>query len=102
MFCLTGLTFEAPNDWPISESFAVLHSSLNIIHCSPNHVNEANAELLQKQNIDNLCNKAFDELLTQEFNPNDNDFKDDSRSEADRPEESNKVFIFLSNFILFF
>ena len=58
--------------------------------------------MLQKENIDNLCNEAFDELLTQEFNPNDDDFEDDSWYEANRPEEASKIFLFLSYFILYF
>ena len=49
-------------------------------------MNEAVAEVLQEENIDTLCNKAFDELFTQEFNPNGKDFSDDNRSEADNVE----------------
>jgi hypothetical protein len=40
--------------------------------------------------MDNLCNEAFDELLTQEFNPDGDDFEDDSRSEADHSEEASR------------
>jgi hypothetical protein len=38
--------------------------------------------------MDNLCNEAFDELLTQEFNLDGNDFEDDSHSEVDHPKEA--------------
>jgi hypothetical protein len=64
----------------------VSNSPKDIVLCSPNHVNEAIAEVLQEENIDTLCNEAFDELLTQEFNPNGEDFSDDNRSEVDNAE----------------
>ena len=63
-FLWQGLTFEARDYWPISEAFIVSHSSLCVVPCSPNHINEADGALFQEENIDNLCNEAFDELLT--------------------------------------
>ena len=44
----------------------------------PNHVNKAVAEVLQEENIDTLCNEAFDELLTHKFNSDGKDFSDDN------------------------
>jgi hypothetical protein len=38
--------------------------------------------------MDDLCNEAFNELLTQEFNLDGDDFEDDSRSEVGHPEEA--------------
>ena len=45
---------------------------------------------LQDELIDTLCNEAFDELLTQEFNPDGDDFSDDNKSEAENVEELGK------------
>ena len=62
--------------------------------CSPNHVNEAVTEVLQEENVDTLCNEAFDELFIQEFNPDGKDFSNDNQFEADNTgnvEELDKI-----------
>jgi hypothetical protein len=66
----------------------VKHSSQDIVQCSL--IQCVDAKLVQEENMDNLCNEAFDELLTQEFNPDGDDFEDDSRSEADHSEEASR------------
>jgi hypothetical protein len=44
-------------------------------------------DLIQEENINKVCNEAFDKLLTQEFNPDQEDFEDDSQVEADCGDE---------------
>ena len=34
-------------------------------------------EIIQEAELNDVCNKAYDELLTQEFNPDQEDFKVD-------------------------
>ena len=47
-----------------------------------------------------MCNEAFDELLTQEFNPDQDDFKDDPGTEIDTKKDAGELlFIFLYIFI---
>lgn len=40
-------------------------------------------ELLLEEKIDKVCNEAFDKLLAQEFNPDQDDFEDDMGLESD-------------------
>lgn len=54
----------------------------DVVPSSPRDLNEA----LQDEHINTLCNEAFDELLTQEFNPDGEDFSDDNKSEPENAE----------------
>jgi hypothetical protein len=49
----------------------------NVIMSSPMKLDESSIDMLQEENINDVCNEAFDELLTQEFNPNQEDFEHD-------------------------
>ena len=40
-------------------------------------LDESVIDMLQEENINDVCNKAFDELLMQEFNPDQEDFEPD-------------------------
>jgi hypothetical protein len=49
--------FQGADDWS-----SVIRAE--VIPCSP-----LKPELIQEEKIDEVCNEAFDELLTHEFNP---------------------------------
>jgi hypothetical protein len=38
-------------------------------------LDESAIDMLQEENINDVCNEAFDELLTHEFNPDQEDFE---------------------------
>ena len=50
-------------------------------------------ELLNEETIDEVCNEAFDELLTQEFNPDQDDFEDDVVSEPDTNKDAGRCLL---------
>jgi hypothetical protein len=52
-----GVIFQGADDWS-----SVIRAE--VIPCSP-----LKPELIQEEKIDEVCNEAFDELLTHEFNP---------------------------------
>lgn len=85
-----------------SEAFTISHSSPCVVPCFPNHINEADGALLQEENIDNLCNMAFDKLFIQEFNPDANNLDDDCQSEVDHPKEASKILLTSFSYIFFF
>jgi hypothetical protein len=49
----------------------------DFIPSSPMKLDESSIDMLQEKNINDVCNEAFDELLTQEFNPDQEDFEPD-------------------------
>jgi hypothetical protein len=61
-------------------------------------LDESSIDMLQEENINDVCNEAFDELLTQEFNPNQEDFEhdheDDTLKEAESVEPGWLQYIF--------
>ena len=63
-------------------------TDLDVVPCSP-----LKPELLQEEKIDEVCNEAFDELLTQEFNPDQDDFEDDVGLESDAVKDAGNLFL---------
>lgn len=69
------------DDWPTEVDHI-------IVPCSP-----LRPELQNEETIDEVCNEAFDELLTQEFNPDQDDFEDDVVSEPDTNKDAGKCLL---------
>jgi hypothetical protein len=73
----------------------------NVIPSSPMKLDESAIDMLQEENINDVCNEAFDELLMQEFNPdqedfepNQDDYEDNTLKEAKSVEPGLSQYIF--------
>ena len=71
--------FRGSHEWPTNNVLV-----LDIILSSSMKLDESSIDMLQEENINDVCNEAFDGLLTQEFNfdqedfePDQDDYKDD-------------------------
>jgi hypothetical protein len=50
--------FRRPDEWPTNNILV-----LDVIPSSPMKLDESSIDMLQEENINDVCNEAFDELL---------------------------------------
>jgi hypothetical protein len=88
-------SFGGGDNWPTNEEVTTIPE---VILCSP-YKPEMEAHLKQledEEKINELCNEAFDELLTQEFNPDQEDFEDDAHQDDESKDVDDQGALILS------
>ena len=94
------MSFRGDDNQPTSEEATTIPE---VILCSPyKPEKEAHLkELKNEEEINKLCNEAFDELLTQEFNPNQEDFEDDAHQDDESKDADDQGVLILSGLLTF-